>query len=374
MRCGTIMILTLALLVQRDLCAADQSTSMATHPAGEPQYLEARSSRAWSFPRDHGRHDGFKTEWWYFTGNLRGANGQRFGYQLTFFRTALAPAAVARPSPWAATDLYFAHAAISDIDANRFLVGDRLERGRAGIAVASDRTLDVSLLDWSARAEPDGIHLRAHHKDLDIDLRCTGGTGPVLQGPGGVNTKGPEPGQASYYYSMTRLQTTGRLAISGTSFDVTGQSWMDHEFSSNALGKQQVGWDWMGLQMDDGTGLMIYRLRDASGASDYLSGTRIGSDGTPHYLTADEIQLASSRSWKSPRTGGSYPREWKVKIAGTAPLTVRTLMPNQELTTENSTKVNYYEGAAQVLDEAGKEVGAGYLEMTGYAKSLNGSF
>ncbi len=305
---------------------------------------------------------------------MRDANGRRFGFQLTFFRTALTAAPTSRPSEWGTGDLYFAHAAISDISGNLFYAHDRLERGRAGLAWASDRALDVNLLDWSAQSEPKGIRLRAREKDMAIDLLCAGGRGPVLEGPGGVNSKGREPGQASYYYSMTRLETSGTLAVSGRSFSVSGLSWMDHEFSSNALGKQQVGWDWMGLQLKDGTDLMIYRLRDQSGASDYLSATKIGTDGRPRYLSSDAIEISPAHPWKSPLTGGNYPQEWKLRIDGQEQLLVKSLMPGQELTTGNSTKVNYFEGAAAVIDSRGNEIGEGYLEMTGYAKSLNSSF
>jgi predicted secreted hydrolase len=346
----------------------------APEPATQPAYLQALAPRTWSFPRDHGRHDGFKTEWWYFTGNLRDDAGRRFGYQLTFFRTALAPDQTTRPSPWAINDLYFAHAAISDIAGNRFVYRDRLERGRAGLALASDHSLDVDLLDWSLHQDEKGIHLKARDDDLEIDLTCAGGSGPVLEGPGGVNAKGRAPGEASYYYSMTRLQTSGKLNVGGQTFSVRGLSWMDHEFSINALAKNQVGWDWMGLQLNDGTALMVYRLRDTSGGSDYLSGTRITSDALPHYLSAKDLSIQSSNPWKSAATGAAYPQEWKINVAGSDPITVRSLMPGQELMTGRSTKVSYFEGAAQVLDPAGREIGEGYLEMTGYAKSLGQSY
>lgn len=345
--------------------------ALGAEPLGE--FAQALHPREWNFPRDHGRHDGFKTEWWYFTGNLRDAAGHRFGYQLTFFRTAYAPHATTRPSKWGMSDLYFAHAAVTDVSGQMFTFKDCLQRGRPGLAEASDQTLDVSLLDWSARFGEGGIRLRAMEKGFAIDLTCAAGRGPVLQGKGGVNAKGPNPGQASYYYSMTRLATTGTLEAAGKRFAVEGMSWMDHEFSSNALSPEQVGWDWMGLTLADGSDLMIYRLRNGSGGTDYLSGTRISTDGQPHYLAASEIQLEGSKPWKSAASGGVYPQEWRLVVAGQAPLVVRSLMPGQELLTPNSTKVNYFEGAAEVLDAAGRHVGEGYLEMTGYAKPLGGA-
>ncbi len=264
-------------------------------------------------------------------------------------------------------DLYFAHAAISDIEAKSFAFRDRLERGRAGLAAASDQCLNVSLLDWSAKQDGGKMHLLADEKQLAIDLTCGEGRGPFLEGPGGVNRKGREPEQASYYYSMTRLKTAGTIAVNGKRFVVEGLSWMDHEFSSNALAKNQVGWDWMGLQLNDGTDLMIYRLRDSTGRADYLSGTRVTPDGIAHYLTDSEIVIAGADPWKSERSGAAYPQRWSVAVAGMGPLVVQSDMPGQELVTSGTTKVTYFEGATTVTDGSGKPAGSGYLEMTGYA-------
>lgn len=346
-----------------------------TRPLRASEFLQALHPRKWSFPADHGRHEGFKTEWWYFTGNLRDSSGREFGYQLTFFRTAFASHATTRPSPWAMTDLYLAHAAISDVSDKKFTFKDRLERGHPGLAWASDKILDVQLLDWSARMKNDhAIELRADEPGLKIDLTCAPGRDPILQGPGGVNPKGREPGQASYYYSMTRLPTSGTLAIDKQVYQVSGLSWMDHEFSSNSLSPQQSGWDWMGLQLSDGTDLMIYRLRNKAGGVDYLSGTRITPDGVPHYLSAADIRMEGSHPWTSPSSGGTYPQHWSLKIAGLPDLLVTSAMPGQELITSNSTNVTYFEGVAHVTDSQGRPSGAGYLEMTGYARDLGGSF
>jgi predicted secreted hydrolase len=335
-------------------------------PTSAPAFLEALGPRQWSFPRDHGRHDGFKIEWWYFTGNLHDSAGHRFGYQLTFFRSTFVAKTIERDSPWAMKDLYFAHAAISDIDDKTFVFKDRLERGRPGLAAASDQTLDVTLLDWYTKLQDNQIKLHADEKDFAIDLTCSDGRGPILQGPGGVNAKGREPGQASYYYSMTRLRTSGTLSVAGRNFAVEGFSWMDHEFSSNALSDNQVGWDWMGLQLDDGTDLMVYRLRNKSGATDYLSGTRVTTDGVPHYLSDRQLTIDGSDSWTSPKSGGVYPQRWSIRCDGLPPMVVQSEMPGQELITSDSTDVTYFEGASDVLDEHGRHIGSGYLEMTGY--------
>lgn len=345
----------------------------SSHITANDQFQQALSPRPWSFPRDHGRHDGFKTEWWYFTGNIADDSGRKFGYQLTFFRTSLIPAAMSRPSDWAMHDLYFAHAAISDLADQKFLFKDQLSRGRRGLAESSDKTMDVRLFDWTASMHDASIQLHAHDEHFSIDLQCNGGRGPILQGPGGVNAKGREPGQASYYYSMTRLKTDGTLVVNGKSFHVAGQSWMDHEFSSNALAADQVGWDWVGLSLADGNDLMIYRLRNRAGGTDYLSGTLIKPDGRPVYLSARDITLVPSRPWSSPASGAAYPQEWKMSVTGLQKFVVKSRMPGQELNTAASTRVDYFEGSAEVVDEHGRPIGEGYLEMTGYGKSL-GSF
>jgi predicted secreted hydrolase len=338
----------------------------AAGPATQPQFSRAIAPRTWSFPRDHGRHDGFKLEWWYFTGNLHDSTGRKLGYQLTFFRSAFSPGEPSRSSPWGMRDVYFAHAAVSDITGKQFFFKDRLDRARPGLAFSSDHTLDVSLLDWSATLDGDTIRLKCAEKEFSIDLQCSGGRGPILEGPGGVNAKGREPGEASYYYSMTRLKTTGTLTVNGRKFNVDGLSWMDHEFSSDAMAKSQIGWDWMGLQLNDGTDLMIYRMRSKDGASDYLSGTRITPDGQPHYLSGNQLSISGSSPWKSPASGAAYPQKWSVEITGQPKLIVGSEMTGQELITTSSTKVTYFEGAAKVSTDDGKAAGEGYLEMTGY--------
>ncbi|MDB5319402.1 MAG: secreted hydrolase-like protein [Phycisphaerales bacterium] len=345
--------------------------AFAQSPTTQPIFAQAIAPREWVFPRDHGRHDGFKTEWWYFTGNLREkTTGRRFGYQLTFFRSAFIPHATTRPSAWGMTDLYFAHAAVSDVEGKQFHYADRLARGRTGLAIASNEGLDVLLKDWSVKTEQESIRLVASDAKFAIDLTAGQGRGPILQGPGGLNAKGTGAGQASYYYSMMRMPTTGTLTIEGRRFDLAGDSWMDHEFSSNALAENQSGWDWMALTLIDGSDLMIYRLRDKAGQTDYLSGTRLDRAGAVRYLSAREILFTPSKPWKSPASGATYPQEWRVTVNGMTPLTVRTRLTNQELQTPNSTDVTYYEGAVEVLDDKGAAAGEGYLEMTGYAKAL----
>ncbi len=342
--------------------------------AATPAFDRATAPRAWSFPRDHGRHDGFKIEWWYFTGNCVDAAGHRFGYELTFFRSGLDPRQPTRPSPWATSDLYFAHAAVTDVDGGHFAAKDRLERGRPGLAWASDRAMGCYLLNWSVKQGDDAtIKLAASDPALGIDLSLTGGRGPFLEGPGGVNVKGPGDGRASYYYSMTRLHTAGTLGVAGRSFAIVdGQSWMDHEFSTDSMDPAQVGWDWFGLQLDDGTDLMIYRMRDRAGRTNYLSGTRVGPDGVPHYLTDRDITLVGDHPWQSPHSPAAYPQRWRVAVDG-HPYVVLSRLADQELTTSASAGVTYWEGAVGLTDDAGRFVGQGYLEMTGYAAPVIGA-
>jgi len=336
-------------------------------------YLRALAPREWSFPRDHGQHPGFKTEWWYFTGHLRTAAGRIFGYQLTFFRTALTPNPAPRPSPWAATDLFLAHAAISDVQAQSLLYAERLGRGRTGYAAASDSTLDLQLKDWSIKPVPGNNWRllaadRAKQFALDLTLPFASRP-PVLQGPGGLNPKGNATGQASYYYSVTRLPTSGTLTLANTRHQVTGQSWMDHEFASNSLAADQVGWDWLALNLAAGEDVMLYRLRSNSNQTDYLSGTLISKDGQATYLTAGEIGFTPVGEWKS-SSGTAYPAKWSVKVKGLAEMTIRPRMADQELQTPESTDVTYYEGAVEAVGARGEAVGEGYLEMTGYAKPV----
>ena len=351
--------------MRRVLC----SLLMLVLVAAGPGYEHAVVPRTFAFPRDHGRHDGFQIEWWYFTGTCHAADGHRFGYELTFFRSAMAPGLpTSRPSGWATNDIYFAHAAVTDVDGKAFANVDRLERGRPGVAWASDQKLDVALLNWTCEQQADGaIRLRASDPKLSIDLALSGGRGPFAEGPGGVNVKGPGPGRASYYYSLTRLHTAGTLGIGSSSARIVdGLTWMDHEFSTDSMSPGQIGWDWFGLQLDDGTDFMIYRMRDRAGGTSYLSGTRVGADGVPHYLSAADITLGGDEPWTSPASGARYPQRWRLGVDGRA-MVVTSQLKTQELTTGASAGVTYWEGAVDVGDGGGRHVGQGYLEMTGYA-------
>lgn len=340
-----------------------------------------------SLPRDHGAHPQHKIEWWYYTGNVEGAGGQRYGYQLTFFRVGVHPQP-ANPSRWAVRDLYMAHFAITDVGGRRYRASDRLNRAGVGWAGASSGTLEVWNEDWSARLSPDGSHvLRARDGDMAIDLVLAPGKPFVAHGDAGYSQKGSTEGNASHYYSLTRMPTRGTVTVNGRSVTVQGESWMDHEFGSSFLEAGQQGWDWFSIHLDDRTDLMLFQIRgggtgSAAGASPASGsssaggavgpsahGTLVGPDGRATTLAAGAFTLVPGRRWTSPTSGASYPVTWEVTVPSLdLRLEVRGVLDGQELHTAASTNVTYWEGAIDVSGtRAGRRVGGrGYLEMTGY--------
>ena len=322
------------------------------------------------FPRDHGSHPDYRIEWWYYTGNLSSDDGRRFGYQVTFFRIGVDPAPE-NPSRWAVRDLFMAHLALTDIGAGRHLMAERLNRGGVGWAGARAGTLDVWNGDW--RAELDGTthRLRAVDGAFGVDLRLEPGKGPTVHGEDGLSRKGAQAGNASYYYSMTRMPTTGHLVVDGERVAVTGASWMDHEFGTTFLEASQVGWDWFSLQFDDGSELMVFQLRGADGEPDpHSAGTWVDAAGGATPLGAGEFTLVPGRRWSSPSSDAVYPVRWRIELPGRAVrLDISAAVDAQELDTEASTGVTYWEGAVTVRGQVGERAvsGRGYLEMTGYA-------
>lgn len=357
----------------REPVAASLSLSDAMGSrADDPLYERAIGPRRFEFPADHRPHPGFRSEWWYFTGNLEGPEGRRFGYQLTFFRSAVAPeerGAPARSSAWATNQIFLAHFAVSDLAGRQFLAFERYARGAAGLAGAGGSPLRVFLEDWVAEwREGDAfpLRLRAAEGEVAIELELGQGKPPVLQGEAGLSRKGAEPGNASYYYSLTRMPTHGSIAVSGRRYEVAGDSWMDREWSTSALPEGVVGWDWFALQLDDGRELMYYQLRRADDSADRFSGGGlIARDGTPVALTSPDVSLEPEGRWRAP-SGALYPSRWKLEVPrlGLA-LTVTPALDDQEL----PVSIRYWEGAVDVAgEEAGRPVaGVGYLEMTGYA-------
>ena len=330
-----------------------------------------------SFPADHGPHPDFQTEWWYYTGNLQSDGGRHFGYQLTFFRRALVPPAsrIARPSAWAADQIYMAHFALADVTGQTYRPFEKLARGAAGLAGAQSEPYRVWLENWSVEeTEPEGVRLRAAQDGLELDLNLTDAMGPVLQGDRGYSRKGPDAGNASYYYSLPRLATLGRVRVGDEVHNVEGLSWMDHEFSTSALAENQVGWDWFSLQMDDGSALMVFQIRRADGTIDpFSSGTFVAPDGRATTLQRDDFTLVPQGAWRSPRSGAIYPSRWTVAVPSLSlSLAVEPYLADQEF--EGS--YAYWEGAVRAVGEQASLpiAGRGYLEMTGYASSMQEQF
>lgn len=348
--------------------------SIATEQLVQP-FSRATLGYDYRFPRDHGSHDRFRTEWWYYTGQVTAANGRAFGFQLTFFRRAIPPDQVkTEPSKWSLHQLYLAHFAVTDLQSGRFHYADKLSREGLGKAGAETDRLHVWVDRWSVSTDeraPDGQRLRAATDDFSIDLQVIPRKPPVLHGRQGISRKGASPEQASHYYSLTRLATSGQIRVGAETFEVTGLSWMDHEFGSADLGKDIVGWDWFSLQLSDSTELMWYALRRADGSVDPVSsGTMVLVDGQAYPLNGQDLTIQSLAYWTSPRSQARYPQRWRLSAPSLGlDLDVRSLLADQELNTAHSTRVTYWEGAVSATGQAhGAPVtGQGYVELTGYA-------
>jgi len=349
----------------------------AVNAADGEGFARVTTPRPFSFPADHGPHPAFQTEWWYYTGNLQAADGRRFGFQLTFFRRGLTPEPAERESDWGAAAVYMAHFAFSDIDGGVFHAFDRFSRDAAGLAGASADPFRVFLEDWSAEGSgPEGMtmRLRAAQGDVAIDLRAESTRPPVLQGDGGVSQKGPSPGNASAYYSLTRMGTSGSVRVGDETFAVEGLAWMDREWSTSALEGDVVGWDWFALQLDDGSDLMYYQLRQGDGGvSPFTAGTIVGPDGAVRRLSRDTVTLEVLDRWRSPRSGADYPARWRLRSDALGlDLTITPHLADQEL----PLSVVYWEGAVGISGTVGGRPvqGNGYVELTGYAEARQGRF
>jgi predicted secreted hydrolase len=332
-------------------------------------FQAATAPYAFSFPRDHAAHESYRTEWWYFTGHLRGAGGKRFGYELTFFRVGLAPHAWrARPgaSAWHGTQVYPAHFAITDERSGRFAFYEDFAREALGQGRASERSLDVRVHEWSL-AGPMPFKLRAARGSDGIDLTVSSRKPPAIHGVGGVSRKGSCASCASHYYSYTRLLTRGVITVAGARYNVEGISWMDHEFGSDELQADQVGWDWFSIQLNDGREVMLYRLRRRDGTTaPQSSGSLVHRGGSVAYLPLRTFSIRETARWRSPHTGALYPAAWNIHVDGAGDYTIVPVAADQELVNA-SNGVTYWEGSVVVRDAAGRIAGVGYVELTGYA-------
>lgn len=332
-------------------------------------FRRALAPHAFAFPRDHGPHPGYRTEWWYLTGHLVAREGgKRYGFQLTFFRNALAPDAPERESAWAARDVWLAHFALTDVDAGAHRAFERWGRGAAGIAGAiAAPQARVWLDDWVFEHRGgDRYALAARAAGAALSLELTARKPPALHGERGLSRKGASAGNASHYYSLSRLDARGSLALAGTALDVEGRAWLDREWSTSALEPDQAGWDWLALQFDDGHDLMLYRMRRAdSGIDAASSGSWIAPDGRVRVLARDDVEMHPVRHWRSPATGVRYPIAWRIRIPALGlELETEALLDDQEM----RLAVRYWEGAVAARARLGGRPlsGYGYLELTGY--------
>ena len=377
---AVLLVAVAALLLRRESPQVEaRLVALADDGSGDSAagFLRAEGPVPLDFPAAQGPHPDYQTEWWYYTGNLTAEDGRHFGYQLTFFRRALVPPALrtGRESAWAADQVYMAHLALTDVAGKRHQALERFARGAAGLAGAVASPYRVWLEDWSVEeVDPGVLRMRAAAEGLALDLLLTDRKGPVLQGDRGYSPKGPQPGNASYYYSLTRLETSGTIQVAEAAYAVSGLSWMDHEWSTSGLAADQVGWDWFSIQLDDETELMVFQLRKEDGSIDpFSSGTIIAADGSTRHLDRDDFEIRVEDTWRSPDTGATYPARWTVTVpAADLRLEIEPYLADQEL----SVSYAYWEGAVRVEGQRAGEAlrGSGYVEMTGYAGSMQGQF
>jgi predicted secreted hydrolase len=363
-------------------------------------FARATEPGAVHFPRDLGPHPAYQTEWWYYTGNLQTEQGRRFGYQLTFFRRALtlpdqspisdpqSPTSTPQsplstpqsplstphsPSSWRTNQVYLAHFTVTDVDGGAFYPAERFSRGAAGLAGAQAQPYRVWLEGWSAQETAAGdVRLRAGSERVALDLTLTRTLPPILHGDGGLSPKGPEPGNASYYYSIVQQRSRGTITVQGQTFEVSGLSWKDHEYSTSALSPGAVGWDWFSLQLDNGAALMFFQIRRQDGSlQPASSGTFVRPDGRTRHVSLDDWNVEVTETWTSPHSGATYPAGWRMRIPSLdLVLEGRPLLADQEL----NVSTTYWEGAVEFTGTwQGQPLSAtGYIELTGYAETMEG--
>lgn len=336
-------------------------------------YKQALPGYQYQFPRDHGSHEDFKTEWWYYTGHMQTESGKRFGYELTFFRHGIEHDSSLKNKE--DRNVYLAHFAITDESVGKFQYFEKMSRSGLPVAYARKDILAVQNQGWSVEQLGDRFILRANGDKSGIRLMLSPAKKPIIHGKDGVSQKASCKGCASHYYSMTRLKTEGLVLVDGKPERITsGWSWMDHEFGSNQLTAEQIGWDWFSVQLDNNSELMLYVMRRRDGTIDKnSSGTIIGADGGTVHLAHDEFKITSTSKWTSPNSKGVYPMGWSVDIPKQQiKLTVEPVSKDQELLTKRSTGVTYWEGSANVSGTAGGKAvkGQSYVEMTGYAEAF----
>jgi len=349
-----------------------QSVSSAMGSADTAGFEKAVKERKFLFPEDNGAHSTFRTEWWYFTGNLTSKEGKRFGYQFTIFRNAISPLKMDSASAWSSNQVYMGHFAVTDIDNNKFYYFEKFSRDGNKLAGAEASPLKVWIEDWTVTETDAGkyefpnVKLSAKDKEISLDLELSLSKPIVLQGQNGLSQKSKEAGNASYYYSATRIETKGSIKIEGKDYRVEGSSWLDREWSTSALAEYQKGWDWFSLQLDNNVEIMYYQLRNKDGSVDETSkGSIVFPDGKKENIKVNEVELKVTEEWKN-GDGKSYPSGWILNVPSrNISLTVRPAVKNQEL----NVSVKYWEGSVMIEGtvEGNKITGRGYTELTGYA-------
>ncbi|HEX8013231.1 MAG TPA: carotenoid 1,2-hydratase [Casimicrobiaceae bacterium] len=340
---------------------------LAASARGAIAYPDVVVGRALQFPRDYGSHPDFRIEWWYVTGWLEDRGGNASGFQVTFFRNRPGVAEENR-SRFAPRELLFAHAAIADPRYGRLRYAQRAARAGFDLAVARESTTDVRIGDWSLRRRDGDYAAYVAAEDFALDLRFAPTQAVLLEGEAGFSRKGAGPRQASYYYSEPQLAVTGEVTTADRAAKVSGIAWLDHEWSSEYMAAEASGWDWTGINLDDGGALMAFRMRDRSGGALWAGGTHRTRDGRVRVFAPDEIEFAPQRRWRSPRTQVDYPVVMAVRAAELQ-CALEPLMDDQELDARAGTGTIYWEGAARAV-QAQRAIGRGYLELTGYGKPL----
>ena len=334
------------------------------------QYRTALPGYRYQFPRDHFNHPDFQSEWWYYTGNLKSIDGHQFGFELTFFRQAVSRDP-AKAATWDVQDLYLAHLALSDLDGGKFYHAERANRSGPGIAAVNESLGRIWNGNWQIQWHGSDQELKAVDERFQLRLTLHPEKLPVIHGENGVSQKADGPGRASHYISLTRLATSGGIVLGSNKMEVSGSSWMDHEFFTHQLESSQTGWDWLSLQLDDHTEVMLFHIRRKDGSIDpHSAGTYVDAEGKTTHLRSSDFRLESvGEKWTSPHTGAVYPIHWSIAIPklGIA-LEAKTPLASQELTGNTKLSPNYWEGAVVLAGTRNARAlgGAGYLEMTGY--------
>ena len=344
--------------------APDRAIAALTAQHGDAGFARAEQARPFKFPRDHAAHQDFRSEWWYFTGHLRAANGRPFGFQLTLFRFELSADITPSPSAWRTPRVMLGHFALTDIQGQKFHAFERLSRALPEVAGVSATPPAVWLDDWRIeQLGADTWRLHAGQDGVELDLDLATASSVVLQGEAGLSRKSAAVGNASYYYSIPRLTARGQVRMADGQHQVQGEAWLDREWSTSALAREQAGWDWFALQLADGGSLMFYRLRDRDGGSDEFSaGSYVEANGKQHKLAAGDVHIEARGEWRSPHSGRVYPQPWRVDVpSAKLNLTLTPRLADQEW----HGRFHYWEGAVTVT-QADQPAGLGYVELTGY--------